>query len=50
MASKATAMEPSPLTQDSRPQTFQPKIIHLYETLFKVRLHMWNAPAPRPTG
>ena len=30
------AMEPSPLTQVSRPQIFQPKIIHLYETLFKV--------------
>ncbi|ENI05489.1 hypothetical protein COCC4DRAFT_81118 [Bipolaris maydis ATCC 48331] len=28
-------MEPSPLTQVSRPQIFQPKIIHLYETLFK---------------
>ncbi|KAH8708605.1 hypothetical protein GQ44DRAFT_776972 [Phaeosphaeriaceae sp. PMI808] len=27
-------MEPSPLTQDSRPDIFQPKIIHLYETLF----------------
>ena len=29
-------MEPSPLTQDSRPEIFQPKIISLYETLFKV--------------
>ncbi|KAJ4297512.1 hypothetical protein N0V90_005404 [Kalmusia sp. IMI 367209] len=28
-------MEPSPLTQVSRPETFQPKIIHLYETLFR---------------
>ncbi|OAL51156.1 DUF1741-domain-containing protein [Pyrenochaeta sp. DS3sAY3a] len=28
-------MEPSPLTQDSRPDAFQPKIIRLYETLFK---------------
>ncbi|KAH6869930.1 hypothetical protein BKA58DRAFT_167686 [Alternaria rosae] len=28
-------MEPSPLTQDTRPEIFQPKIIHLYETLFK---------------
>ncbi|KAH7075466.1 hypothetical protein BKA63DRAFT_412669 [Paraphoma chrysanthemicola] len=28
-------MEPSPLTQDSRPQIFQPKIIRLYETLFR---------------
>lgn len=30
------AMEPSPLTQVSRPELFQPKIISLYETLFKV--------------
>jgi hypothetical protein len=29
-------MEPSPLTQDSRPEIFQPKIIRLYEALFKV--------------
>jgi hypothetical protein len=29
-------MEPSPLTQVSRPDVFQPKIIQLYETLFKV--------------
>jgi hypothetical protein len=29
-------MEPSPLTQVSRPETFQPKIIRLYETLFSV--------------
>ncbi|KAF1942030.1 DUF1741-domain-containing protein [Clathrospora elynae] len=28
-------MEPSPLTQDSRPEIFQPKIIHLYKSLFK---------------
>ncbi|KAF2689655.1 DUF1741-domain-containing protein [Lentithecium fluviatile CBS 122367] len=28
-------MEPSPLTQVSRPETFQPKIIRLYETLFR---------------
>ncbi|KAJ4311028.1 hypothetical protein N0V94_008154 [Neodidymelliopsis sp. IMI 364377] len=28
-------MEPSPLTQVSRPELFQPKIISLYETLFK---------------
>ncbi|KAI4934971.1 hypothetical protein J4E86_011413 [Alternaria arbusti] len=28
-------MEPSPLTQDTRPEIFQPKIISLYETLFK---------------
>lgn len=28
-------METSPLTQQARPQTFQPKIVHLYESLFK---------------
>ncbi|KAF2199599.1 DUF1741-domain-containing protein [Delitschia confertaspora ATCC 74209] len=28
-------MEPSPLTQVSRPDTFQPKIVRLYETLFR---------------
>lgn len=33
------SMEPSPLTQVSRPELFQPKIISLYETLFKVRVH-----------
>ena len=30
-------MEPSPLTQVSRPETFKPKIVGLYEALFKVR-------------
>lgn len=30
------AMEPSPLTQDLRPDVFQPKIIQLYEALFRV--------------
>ncbi|KAF2130819.1 DUF1741-domain-containing protein [Dothidotthia symphoricarpi CBS 119687] len=28
-------MEPSPLMQDSRPEVFEPKIIRLYESLFK---------------
>ncbi|KAL1969523.1 hypothetical protein VTN77DRAFT_8961 [Rasamsonia byssochlamydoides] len=28
-------MEASPLTQQSRPETFQPKIVQLYETLFR---------------
>ena len=28
-------MEPSPLTQVSRPESFQPKIVQLYETLFR---------------
>jgi hypothetical protein len=38
-------MEPSPLTRDSRPEVFQPKIIRLYETLFKVCL-LPGRPAP----
>jgi hypothetical protein len=29
-------MEPSPLTQQARPEVFQPKIVELYEVLFKV--------------
>lgn len=29
-------MEPSPLTQVSRPDTFQPKIVKLYEALFQL--------------
>lgn len=41
-ATSAT-MEPSPLTQVERPETFQPKIIRLYETVFRVRV-------PIPTG
>lgn len=28
-------MEPSPLTQVSRPDTFQPKVVQLYEALFQ---------------
>ncbi|KAI9848241.1 MAG: hypothetical protein M1838_000597 [Thelocarpon superellum] len=28
-------MEPSPLTQQARPETFQPKIVELYQDLFK---------------
>lgn len=28
-------MNASPLTQQARPETFQPKIVHLYEELFK---------------
>ncbi|KAF2405010.1 DUF1741-domain-containing protein [Trichodelitschia bisporula] len=28
-------MEASPLSQQSRPETFQPKVVHLYESLFK---------------
>jgi hypothetical protein len=38
-------MEPSPLTQVSRPELFQPKIISLYETLFKVRVCLWKLEA-----
>jgi hypothetical protein len=40
-------MEPSPLTQDSRPEIFQPKIIRLYETLFKVRADWSSVALPR---
>lgn len=29
-------MEASPLTQQSRPEVFQPKIVKLYEALFQV--------------
>jgi len=28
-------MEPSPLTQQARPEVFQQKIVELYENLFK---------------
>ena len=35
--SVATTMEASPLTQQSRPDTFKPKIVQLYEDLFQVR-------------
>jgi hypothetical protein len=35
-------MEPSPLTQVSRPELFQPKIISLYETLFQVRVRLFR--------
>lgn len=44
-----TVMEPSPLTQDSRPEVFQPKIIHLYEALFKVRAQP-GARRPHPAS
>lgn len=30
-------MEPSPLTQQARPDVFQHKVVSLYEELFKVR-------------
>lgn len=29
-------MEPSPLTQQARPEVFKPKVVELYEQLFKV--------------
>jgi hypothetical protein len=29
-------MEASPLSQQARPESFQPKVVSLYETLFKV--------------
>lgn len=38
-------MEPSPLTQDSRPDIFQPKIIQLYKTLLKVRAPIHAPPS-----
>lgn len=38
-------MEPSPLTQDSRPEIFQPKIIRLYEQLFRVRFSSKGHPS-----
>lgn len=31
-------MDASPLTQQSRPESFKPKIVQLYENLFKVRV------------
>lgn len=34
-------MEPSPLTQQARPEVFQQKVVALYEELFKVgRLYL----------
>lgn len=30
-------MEPSPLTQQARPEVFQQKVVSLYEELFKVK-------------
>lgn len=33
-------MESSPLTQQTRPETFQPKIVKLYETLLFVRYYL----------
>ncbi|QKX55668.1 uncharacterized protein TRUGW13939_02765 [Talaromyces rugulosus] len=33
-------MEASPLTQQARPEIFQPKIVQLYETLFKLENHV----------
>lgn len=41
-------MEPSPLTRQPQPEVFQPKIVQLYESLFKVRLGLreygrWSA-------
>jgi hypothetical protein len=35
-------MEASPLTQQSRPEVFQPKIVKLYEALFQVSLLAWK--------
>lgn len=37
-------MEASPLTQQTRPETFKPKIVQLYETLFQVGFCCVNSP------
>jgi hypothetical protein len=37
-------MEPSPLTQVLRPDFFQPKIVRLYEQLFRVRSLLQDLP------
>lgn len=39
-------MEPSPLTQQARPEVFQQKIVELYEVLLKVR-HCLNVEMKR---
>lgn len=33
-------MDPSPLTQQARPEVFQQKVVALYEELFKVGVHI----------
>ena len=33
-------MDPSPLTQQARPEVFKPKVVELYERLFKVRYNV----------
>jgi len=33
-------MEPSPLTRQLPPEVFQPKVVHLYESLFKVKMSL----------
>ncbi|KAJ5369804.1 uncharacterized protein N7496_005896 [Penicillium cataractarum] len=38
-------MEASPLTQQSRPETFTPKIVQLYETLFKAPEDVYVEPS-----
>ncbi|CEJ62358.1 hypothetical protein PMG11_10859 [Penicillium brasilianum] len=38
-------MEASPLTQQSRPETFTPKIVQLYETLFKASEDVYVEPS-----
>lgn len=38
-------MEPSPLTQQSRPEVFKPKVVELYEKLFRVS---YNVPVSWP--
>lgn len=43
-------MEPSPLTQQARPEVFQQKIVELYETLFKVLAAVKSSIATRHTN
>ena len=38
-------MEPSPLTQQARPEVFIPKVVELYEKLFRVG---YNVPVSWP--
>lgn len=43
--SSSSTMEQSPLTQQARPEVFEPKIVGLYRQLFRVRLEL---PLVRP--
>jgi hypothetical protein len=43
-------MEPSPLTQQARPQVFQQKVVALYEELFKVGIVNFFSMGPQCTN